>query len=90
MTSIERVHEQLLNHRSAVPRDDSSVVKWIEGHDDIEEKISHLTAESLGDVLIKLEILCDRLAQASVCEGDLIIAKSARKDLTQLSFKYSN
>lgn len=90
MTRIERVHEKLLNHRGAVPRDDSGIMQWIEGHDAIEEKISCLDAETLGDVLIKLGILCDRLAQAAVCDGDLIIARSARQDLRRLSFKYEN
>jgi hypothetical protein len=90
MTTIERVHEQLLNHRGVVPHDDSSVMQWIEGHDAIEEKISSLNAETLSDVLIKLGILCDRLEQASVCDGDLFIARSVKKDLKQLSFKYEN
>jgi len=54
------------------------------------EKIGHLEAETLGDVLIKLGILCDRLQQASVCTGDLSLAKSASKDLTRLSFNYEN
>ncbi len=90
MTTIARIHEQLLIHRNAAPRDDSSVMQWIEGHDAIEEKIGCLHAETLSDVLIKLRILCDRLEQASVCDGDLFIAKSARKDLMRLSFKYEN
>lgn len=90
MTTIERVHEQLLTHRGAAPHDDSSVTQWIEGHDAIEEKISCLNAETLGDVLIKLGILCDRLEQASVCMGDLHIARSAMTDLKRLSFKYEN
>ena len=88
VTTIERAHEQLLNHRNAVPSDDNMAVQWIEGHDDIEKKIGHLDAEKLGDVLIKLEILYDRLGQASVCESDLFIAQSAKRDLTRLSFKY--
>ena len=90
MTMIERVHEQLLDHRDAAPRDDSGVMQWIEGHDGVEEKIGCLKAETLSDVLIKLGILCDRLEQASVCDGDLLIAKSARDDLIWLSFKYEN
>jgi hypothetical protein len=90
MTTIERVHEQLLNHKNAAPRDDDNAVKWIERYDTFEEKIGCLGAESLGDVLIKLDILCDRLEQASVCTGDLVIAKSVREDLKQLSFKYEN
>ncbi len=84
MTMIERVHEQLLDHRDAAPRDDSSAMQWIEGHDGIEEKIGCLKAETLSDVLIKLGILCDRLEQASVCDGDLLIAKSVRNDLRRL------
>jgi hypothetical protein len=90
MTTIARVHEQLLNHRGAAPRDDRGIMQWIEGHDAIEEKISCLKAETLGDVLIKLGILCDRLEQASVCDGDLFIARAARNDLKRLSFKYEN
>ena len=90
MTTIERVHEQLLNHRSATPRDDTSTPQWIEGYDAIEEKISCLNAETVGDVLIKLGFLCDRLEQASVCDGDLVIAKSVRNDLRRLSFKDGN
>jgi hypothetical protein len=90
MTTIERVHEQLLHHRGTAPRDDSSAPQWIEGHDAIEEKISYLNAETLSDVLIKLGILCDRLEQATVCDGDLFIAKSVRNDLRRLSFEYEN
>ncbi len=88
MTTIARVHEQLLIHRNAAPSDDSSTTQWIEGHDAIEAKIGCLHAETLSDVLIKLEILCDRLEQASVCDDDLFIAESARKDLIRLSFNY--
>jgi hypothetical protein len=90
VTSIERVHERLLNHRNAVPHDEGSVVQWIEGHDNIEEKIGQLDAESLGDAMIKLGILCERLEQASVCRGDLVIARSVQRDLERLSFKYEN
>lgn len=90
MTTIERVHERLLHHRTDVPQDEKAVSQWIEGHDDIEKKISHLDAERLSDVRIKLDILCDRLAQARVCDGDLHIAESARRDLKRLSFKYEN
>jgi hypothetical protein len=73
-----------------VPQDGRGADRWLKGHDDIEEKIGHLEAETLGDVLIKLGILCDRLQQASVCTGDLSLAKSASKDLTRLSFNYEN
>ena len=90
MTSIERVHEKLLNHRNAVPHDEASVTQWLEGHDTIEERIGQLASESLGDVMIKLEILCDRLEQASVCRGDLVIARSVQRDVKRLSFKYEN
>ena len=90
MTTIERVHEQLLSHRQAVPQDDLGVAQWLEGHDKMEEKISHLDAEKLSDVLIKLDLLCDRLAQASVCAGDLSIAQSVKRDMKRLSFKYEN
>ena len=41
-------------------------------------------------ILIKLDILCDRLEQASVCAGDLILARSARKDLRRLALTYEN
>ena len=90
MTAIARVHEQLLNHRDAAPCDDSNIMKWLEGHDGIEEKIGQLNAETLSDVLIKLGILCDRLEQACVCDGDLFIAKSARNDLTRIAFEYEH
>lgn len=90
MTTIERAHEQLLNHRGAVPHDDSRITQWLEGHDAIEEKIGCLSAETLDDVLIKLDILCDRLQQASICAGDLIIARSIKKDFMQLILKYDN
>ncbi len=84
MTTIEKAHEQLLSHRDAVPLEDNNVMQWIEGHDGIEERIGHLNAETLSDVMIKLGILCDRLEQACVCDGDLLIARSARNDLKRL------
>ncbi len=65
-------------------------MQWIETHDGIEQEISHLRAETLGDVRIKLDVLCDRLEQACVCEGDLIIAKSARGDLERLITKMTH
>ena len=84
MTTIEKVHEQLLSHRDAAPLEDKNIMLWIEGHDGIEERIGHLNAETLSDVMIKLGILCDRLEQACVCDGDLLIARSARNDLKRL------
>lgn len=84
MTTIESVHERLMTYRNAVPNDNEDVAEWIEGHDGIERQIGDLNAESLGDVLIKLGLLCERLEQASVCDGDLRIAKSARNDLRRL------
>ncbi len=84
MTRIEETHEQLLAHRKVAPLGQKAVTQWVETHDDIEQEISHLTGETLGDVLIKLDVLCGRLAQASVCEGDLMIATSARRDLKRL------
>lgn len=90
MTTIERVHEQLIHHRTSVPEENKAIQQWIEGYDDIEKRIGHLDAEALSDVLIKLDILCNRLAQASVCDSDLHIANSARRDLKRLSFKYEN
>ena len=90
MTTIERVHEQLLSHRNTAPMDDAHAGQWIDGHDAIEEKIGCLNAETLNDVLIKLGILCDRLEQASVCDGDLLMARSVRKDLLRLARNYEN
>jgi hypothetical protein len=84
MTRIEEAHEQLLAYRKVAPLGQRAVAQWIETHDDIEQEISHLKGETLGDVLIKLDVLCGRLAQASVCEGDLMIATSARRDLKRL------
>jgi hypothetical protein len=90
VTTITRVHEQLLSHRNAVPLDDDGSLQWIEIHDTIEEKIGQLDATTLNDVQIKLDILCNRLTQASVCKGDLMIAEYAKNDLKRLSFKYEN
>lgn len=90
MTTIEKVHEKLLSHRAAAPHEESAVAQWIEGHDSMEEKIGCMSAETLNDVLIKLGILCDRLEQASVCDGDLVIARSARDDLIRLAGNYRN
>ncbi len=87
MTRIEEAQEQLLAYRKVAPLDQGAAVQWVETHDGIEQEISHLKAETLGDVLIKLDVLCDRLEQACVCEGDLIIAKSARGDLERLITK---
>ncbi len=84
MTRIEEAHEQLLAYRKVAPLDPRAVAQWVETHDGIEQEISHLKAETLGDVLIKLDVLCDRLEQACVCEGDLMIATSARGDLKRL------
>ncbi len=87
MTRIEEAQEQLLAYRRVAPLEQGAAVQWIETHDGIEQEISHLKAETLGDVLIKLDVLCDRLEQACVCEGDLIIANSVREDLERLNTK---
>ncbi len=84
MTRIEETHEQLLAYRKVAPLGQKAVAQWVETHDDIEQELSHLKAETLDDVLIKLDVLCDRLEQACVCEGDLMIATSARRDLKRL------
>ncbi len=90
MTRIEEAHEQLLAYRKVAPLGQKAVAQWVETHDDIEQEISHLTGETLGDVLIKLDVLCDRLEQACVCEGDLMIATSARADLKRLMAKMTH
>ncbi len=90
MTRIEEAHEQLLAYRKVTPLGQRAVTQWVETHDDIEQEISHLKAETLGDVLIKLDVLCDRLEQACVCEGDLMIATSARRDLKRLMAKITH
>ncbi len=90
MTRIEEAQEQLLAYRQAAPLDQGSAVQWVETHDGIEQEISHLRAETLGDVLIKLDVLCDRLEQACVCEGDLVIAISAREGLERLVTKMNH
>ena len=84
MTRIEEAHEQLLAYRKVAPLGQKAVAQWVETHDDIEQEISHLKAETLDDVLIKLDVLCGRLEQACICEGDLMIATSARRDLKRL------
>ncbi len=90
MTRIEAAHEQLLAYRKVAPLGQKAVAQWVETHDDIEQEISHLKAETLSDVLIKLDVLCDRLEQACVCEGDLMIATSARRDLKRLMAKMTH
>ncbi len=90
MTRIEEAQEQLLAYRKVAPLDQRAVAQWVETHDGIEQEISHLEAETLGDVLIKLDVLCDRLEQACVCEGDLMIATSARGDLKRLMTKMTH
>ncbi len=90
MTRIEEAHEQLLAYRKVAPLGQRAVAQWVEAHDGIEQEISHLKAETLGDVLIKLDVLCDRLEQACVCEGDLMIATSARGDLKRLMAKMTH
>ncbi len=90
MTRIEEVQEQLLAYRKVAPPDQGATTQWVETHDAIEQEISHLKAETLGDVLIKLDVLCDRLEQACVCEGDLTIATSARGDLERLMTKLTH
>ncbi len=90
MTRIEEAHEQLLAYRKVAPLGQRAVAQWVETHDGIEQDISHLKAETLGDVLIKLDVLCDRLEQACVCEGDLMIATSARGDLKRLVAKMTH
>ncbi len=90
MTRIEEAQEQLFAFRKGAPLDQGAAVQWVEAHDGIEQEISHLKAETLGDVLIKLDVLCDRLEQACVCEGDLMIATSARGDLERLMTKMTH
>ncbi len=90
MTRIEETHEQLLAYRKEAPLDQRAVAQWVETHDGIELEISHLKAETLDDVLIKLNVLCDRLKQACVCEGDLMIATSVRGDLKRLMTKMTH
>ncbi len=90
MTRIEEAHEQLLAYRKVAPLGQRAVAQWVETHDSIEQEISHLKAETLADVLIKLDVLCDRLEQACVCEGDLMIATSARGDLKRLVAKMTH
>ncbi len=90
MTRIEETQEQLLAYRRVAPLEQGAAVQWIETHDGIEQEISHLKSETLGDVLIKLDVLCDRLEQACVCEGDLMIAISARRDLERLITKITH
>jgi hypothetical protein len=77
-------HEQLLAYRKVAPLGQKAVAQWVETHEGIEQELSHLKAETLDDVLIKLDVLCERLEQACVCEGDLMIATSARGDLKRL------
>ncbi len=90
MTRIEEAHEQLLAYRKVTPLGQRAVAQWVETHEGIEQEISHLKGETLGDVLIKLDVLCDRLEQACVCEGDLMIATSARGDLNRLMTKMTH
>ena len=90
MTRIEEAQEQLLAYRKVAPLDQGAAVQWVETHNGIEQEISQLKAETLGDVLIKLDVLCDRLEQACVCEGDLLIANSARGDLERLMTKMTH
>ncbi len=90
MTPIEEAQEQLLAYRKVAPLDQGAAVQWVETHDCIEQEISQLKAETLGDVLVKLDVLCDRLEQACVCEGDLMIANSARGDLERLMTKITH
>ena len=90
MTRIEEAHEQLLAYRKVAPLGQRAVAQWVETHDGIEQEISRLKAETLDDVLIKLDVLCDRLEQACVCEGDLMIATSARGDLKRLVAKMTH
>jgi len=72
------------------PPDLGAATQWVETNDGIEQEISQLKAETLGDVLIKLDVLCDRLEQACVCDGDLMIANSARGDLERLMTKMTH
>ncbi len=90
MTRIEEAQEQLLAFRKLAPLDQKAAVQWVEAHDGIEQEISQLKAETLGDVLIKLDVLCDRPEQACVCDGDLMIANSARGDLERLMTKMTH
>ena len=57
MTRIEEAQEQLFGHRKVAPLDQGAAVQWVETHDGIEQEISHLNAETLGDVLIKLDVV---------------------------------
>ncbi len=90
MTRIEEAQEQLFGHRKVAPLDPGAAVQWVYTNEDKEQEISHLRAETYGDVRIKLDVLCDRLEQACVCEGDLMIAISARGDLERLITKLTH
>ena len=84
MTPVENAYEELLVYQHTAPQSDEGAAKWIEKHNLIEEEISRSGAETLGDVVIKLDILCGRLEQAHVDHGDLVIAQSMRSDLKRL------
>ena len=71
MTHVENAYEELLFYQHTARRAMKDAAKWIEKHNFIEEEISRSGAETLGDVLIKLDILCGRLEQAHVDHGDL-------------------
>ena len=84
MTPVENAYEGLLVYKHTAPQGDEGAATWIKMHNLMEEEISRSGAETLGDVVIKLNILCGRLEQAHVDHGDLVIAQSMRSDLKRL------
>ncbi len=66
MTRIEETHEQLLAYRKVTPLGQRAVALWVETHEGIEQEISHLKAETLDDVLIKLDVGAVSLMRTSL------------------------
>ncbi len=68
---------------------DDELDEWVDEEDTIEESIGRLSAESIGDVAIKLTVLCDRLREdVSLAHrydaSSFVIAQCARDDLRRL------
>ena len=91
-TLIELVYRRRLAISEARPRglSDEELDEWTSEHDGLEERIGRLSAETFGDVEIKLTILCARLRENLSTEFhgelcDLMIAQCAHDDLRRLA-----
>ena len=93
LTPVAKTYQKILEQRRDIPRnvpmeEEDAFNAYVDMMDDTEEAMARLSSYELGDVVIKLDVLIDRLrANLSSSEPapDLLIATAARDDLRQLA-----